>query len=95
MSLIIALMLIQPRAITCAQPLALTSTQCTGTTQKGNRCKNKVASGTRCHLHRESTAKKPEPTSTNTSSVQCSGTTKKGQRCKNRVKNGTRCHLHD
>ena len=72
------------------------TSQCNGTTKKGDRCKNKTKNEKGyCYLHNDDvdSIKSEEKLSY---SIQCSGLTKSGNKCRNKTLNSSgRCYLHN
>jgi endonuclease G len=86
------------------QKQATASTQCTGTTKAGNRCRsNTLNANGFCHQHQlqagggaaPATDTYRAPTQKSSSTVQCSGTTKSGNRCRRMTTSASgRCYQH-
>jgi len=83
---------------------AASSTQCSGITKAGNRCRNNTVNANGyCHHHQAQASgggatnnnSYSTPSQKSSSTVQCSGTTKAGNRCRRMTSNASgRCYQH-
>jgi endonuclease G len=90
-------------AVQAATPQSVNSTQCQGTTQSGNRCRNMTRNPNGyCHLHQSQSGAAGNINVTTTpqeqqagATAQCKGITQSGNRCRNMTRNPNGyCHVH-